>query len=202
MFGRVIGHARWNHIFKICPIKEFIGRNLIVESDFVRLSMFSKMLSQLESSNKSLNVPRTHSEQQTGGQIDQRMARLTKAEEHVKQDGERETGHDGHQAHNRVDFNVLFRWDGLFKWFGKIGQKDAALTAIRLRRLVRFSALWTKHNEFVPKVLRTSVAKVHNNRRRRSSFTIDSNSRLTCPAADEFSSARRIKYGTTSATGP
>src|SRR5437870_7634209 len=63
--------------------------------------------------------------------------------------------------------------------------------------LIVISALRTKDSKTCGK-----GAKVQPSFRRFSSAAINSSSRLTRPAVDEFSWARRIKYGSVSATGP
>ena len=86
-----------------------------------------------------------------------------------------------------------------FGGFGEVFEEKPASTAINLWRLVSFSAFGTEHNAIDNDSRR---AVVHFNFRRRSSFAIRSSSLLICPVTEEFSSARRIRYGIESRTGP
>ena len=142
----VLRHARRHRVRKVCLVQQLRGGGgLDCRLWFSQRSSSLPLLLELPRPDKRLNVPTAHPEQEAGRDINHRMRVRSEAKECIKQNRQGETCDDGHNAQDRVGFEMLLRRRLAFRGPRQIGQKQTALTTVTFRQLLGFSASWAKH---------------------------------------------------------
>lgn len=90
-------------------------------------------------------MPAAHPEQQSAGDVNQRMSAGIDPEKRIEEDRQCQTGDDSHHAEDGIGFQMFFGRCLAFLELGQVRQKEAALTAKTLRYLFSFSASRTEH---------------------------------------------------------